>query len=272
MSTWILLRGLMRESRHWDDFPALLDAQLQPSRIVLAELPGNGKLNMLASPAHVEDMVHCYRSALLGAGIGPPYHILGLSMGGMAAVAWAHRFPAELAACVLVNTSLRPFSPFYRRLHWRNYPALFRLLCSGDVMQHERLILRLTSVRGASDEQLVRRWAAYRKQYPVSRRNALSQLAAAACYRAPAHRPDVPLLILASKGDRLVDPACSLRLARTWRADLALHPDAGHDLPLDDGAWVARAVRTWLHGLSPHRGAVPADAGTAALHPYSASR
>jgi hypothetical protein len=27
---------------------------------------------------------------------------------------------------------------------------------------------------------------------------------------------------------------------------LALHPTAGHDLPLDDGDWVARVVRLWL--------------------------
>jgi len=27
-----------------------------------------------------------------------------------------------------------------------------------------------------------------------------------------------------------------------WGADFALHPNAGHDLPLDDGDWVARDV------------------------------
>jgi pimeloyl-ACP methyl ester carboxylesterase len=56
----------------------------------------------------------------------------------------------------------------------------------------------------------------------------------------------VPLPILSSAGDRLVDPGCSRRLAESWRAAHHVHPDAGHDLPLDDGAWVAERIATWL--------------------------
>jgi hypothetical protein len=26
-----------------------------------------------------------------------------------------------------------------------------------------------------------------------------------------------------------------------------LHPDAGHDLPLDDGVWVSQQVKDWLN-------------------------
>ena len=48
-----------------------------------------------------------------------------------------------------------------------------------------------------------------------------------------------PLLLLAGAGDRLVDPACSRRLARTWQVPLLEHAQAGHDLPLDDPDWVA---------------------------------
>jgi hypothetical protein len=35
-------------------------------------------------------------------------------------------------------------------------------------------------------------------------------------------------------------------MSRAWGAPLRLHTQAGHDLPLDDGAWVARAVGEWL--------------------------
>jgi len=44
----------------------------------------------------------------------------------------------------------------------------------------------------------------------------------------------------------MVHPRCSQRLARAWGAQFALHPSAGHDLPLDDGDWVAREVKSWL--------------------------
>lgn len=251
MSTWIFLRGLMRESRHWGDFPALFRQWLHPDNIVLADLPGNGGLHRMASPSRVEHMVDHYRSVVTGMGITPPYRLLGLSMGAMIAVSWAHRFPSEVDACVLLNTSLRPFSPFYHRLNWRNYPALCRLLWSPDSGERERLILRLTSARPELRHRIAGSWIAYQRQYPVSRRNGVLQLTAAARFWAPANRPDVPVLVLASKGDRLVNPHCSMRLAQEWKTDLAIHPDAGHDLPLDDGPWVAQQVQAWLNLRNP---------------------
>lgn len=247
MSTWIFLRGLMRESRHWGDFPALFRERLHPDNIILADLPGNGGLYRMASPSRVEHMVDHYRGVVAGMGIQPPYRLLGLSMGAMIAVSWAHRFPSQADACVLLNTSLRPFSPFYHRLNWRNYPALCRLLWRPDSGERERLILRLTSARPELRDRIAESWIGYQRQYPVSRRNGLFQLAAAARFCAPPQRPDVPVLVLASKGDRLVNPLCSMRLAKAWKTDIAIHPDAGHDLPLDDGLWVAQQVQTWLN-------------------------
>lgn len=247
MSTWIFLRGLMRECRHWGDFPPLFSEQLKTRNIVLADLPGNGSLHRMASPARVDDMADYYRSVAAGIGFAPPYRLLGLSMGAMIAVSWAHRFPAELDACVLLNTSLRPFSPFYHRLNWRNYPELFRLIWNPDPAERERRILRLTSARPDLREKIAGSWIAYQRQYPVSRSNGLLQLAAAARFHAPVTRPDVPILVLASAKDHLVDPLCSMRLANAWQTEIAIHPDAGHDLPLDDGLWVAQQVNAWLN-------------------------
>jgi len=44
---WLLLRGLMRETRHWGDFPARLAAAGQTSTYTL-DLAGNGLLKQLA--------------------------------------------------------------------------------------------------------------------------------------------------------------------------------------------------------------------------------
>jgi pimeloyl-ACP methyl ester carboxylesterase len=72
-----------------------------------------------------------------------------MSLGAMVAVAWADRHPDELAGGVLINTSLRPFSPWYQRLRPANYLALLGLLLAGDAGRRERTILRLTSNRRA---------------------------------------------------------------------------------------------------------------------------
>jgi pimeloyl-ACP methyl ester carboxylesterase len=247
VSTWVFLRGLIRESRHWGDFPAVFGNHIAQADIVLLDLPGNGRLHRLSSPMRVEDMVECYREALAAKGLKPPYNTLALSLGGMIAVAWAERYPAELDRCVLINTSLRPFSPFYQRLKIQSYRDLAGLaIANGNAEKRERLIFGLTTRCRNNQEDIVDAWAAYRRECPVSGRNALRQLIAASRYRAPLKKPAVPMLVLTSSFDRLVDSRCSQRIASQWQTDLFMHPEAGHDLPMDDGPWVARQIRDWL--------------------------
>jgi pimeloyl-ACP methyl ester carboxylesterase len=256
MTCWVLLRGLMREQRHWGEFPAQLGRALPDAVIVTPDLPGNGTRHTLRSATRVADMVEFCRQDLQARGLRPPYALLALSLGGMVAVEWASLYPGEIERCVLINTSMRPYGRFHERLRWQNYPAVLAQLARGGIERQERLILRLTSNgthgprtgAGATSQRvpLLAQWTAYQREYPVSRPNVLRQLGAAARFRAPPVPPPVPLLILASAGDRLVDHHCSLRLAAAWNAPLAVHPGAGHDLPLDDGAWIIEQVARWL--------------------------
>lgn len=243
MSCWVLLRGLMRETRHWGDFPTILQQALPHARLTLLDLPGNGQLHAEESPSRVAQMTEACRQQLQAMQLPPPYHLLALSLGAMVACDWAARYPGEVACGVLINTSLRPFSPFYQRLRPHNYLQLPTLLLA-DATRRERTILELTSNRPPSP-QLLAQWSLWRRQHPVTRRNAWRQLQAAMRYCAPSAAPAVPLLVLTGKGDRLVDSRCSQALARQWQIPLREHPDAGHDLPLDDPQWVAAQVRDW---------------------------
>lgn len=246
MSTWLLLRGLTRESGHWGAFPAMLRERLPGARVVAIDLPGNGRLNKEQSPARIEATVESCRRQLQAMAIETPVHLLAMSLGAMVAVEWARRYPDELAACALVNTSLRPFSPWYRRLRPANYGALLGLLRPGqDPRRREETILRLTSRHPPQRDALIDEWTALREAHPVSAANALRQLLAAARYRAPAEAPAVPLLVLSSRCDALVDVQCSRALARGWGVAIVEHPTAGHDLALDDGPWLARQVGEW---------------------------
>lgn len=244
MDTWILLRGLTRERGHWGEFPAQLAARLPAARIVALDLPGNGALHRQSSPTRIADMLAACRAQLRELGIAGPCHLLGMSLGAMVALAWAAAHPQELAGGVLINTSLRGISPFYRRLRPRSYPALLRILAGGDPRAREAAILRLTSAR--ADPAVLEPWSALRCRHPVTPRNALRQLLAAARFRAPAQAPAVPLLLLSGAADALVDPRCSAELAARWQLPLCRHPRAGHDLPLDAGPWVAECIAAWL--------------------------
>ncbi len=245
MTTWVLLRGLTRESGHWGAFVEQLQAALPGAKVVALDLPGNGVQFAQPSPTRVPVMVEHCRMQLASAGLAAPYHMVAMSLGAMVAAAWADAYPQDVATQVLINTSMRPFSWFYQRLRPANYAVLLKLALLGAAPEEwERTVLRLTS--NQADPKVLESWLALRQVHPVSRINALRQLLAAARFTAPRAMPAVPTLVLASEHDRLVNAECSRALARHWQCTVRQHPTAGHDLPLDDATWVAAQVRDFV--------------------------
>jgi pimeloyl-ACP methyl ester carboxylesterase len=249
-ATWVLLRGLTREAAHWGSFVTEFDAVEPATRVLALDLPGAGALHRMASPLRVQGLVQHCREQLhaRGGAADGPVRLLGLSLGGMVAACWALACPQEVSHLVVVNTSMRPFGRAHERLRPASWPALLPLLIERDARAAEQRILQLTSHCADAQAEVLDEWVAIRRARPVSHANALRQLLAAARYRLPAQVPAARALVLCSAADRLVDPVCSHRLAAHWGCELALHAQAGHDLPLDAGAWVAQRVRQWLAG------------------------
>lgn len=247
MTTWILLRGLTRESAHWGAFPRQLRDVLGPhAAVVPVDLPGNGVLHRMRSPVRVQEMLHVVRDQVAGAGHAPPYELLAMSLGAMVAAEWMAQAPHELAGCALINTSLKPFSLVHHRLRPHNYPKLLRLAkVWSEPAVAEALIYRLTSSHAEPSRVTLDRWASIREQRPVSRANALRQLLAAARYSWSGEPPVTPVLLLNSLGDRLVHPDCSTAIQQAWRCTQVAHGRAGHDLPLDAPDWVISQIVTW---------------------------
>ena len=239
MTHWMLLRGLARDSRHWGSFPAMLqDALPAGHRVRTIDLPGTGSRHAERSPSSVPAMVEAARQSYGS----QPCMLVALSLGGMVAHAWAAH---GVQGCVLINTSMGGLAPLWQRLRPASYPSLLSILRPGqDALQRERKILRLTSQLPVPDA-VAEAWAAHARSAPVSRANVLRQLLAAARYRSDGGAPAVPTLLLASTRDRLVSVECSRRLARAWGLPLREHAFAGHDLPLDDPAWVVDAIARW---------------------------
>ncbi|MEK8051307.1 alpha/beta fold hydrolase [Ideonella sp. DXS22W] len=279
--TWVLLRGLTREAGHWGGFPAQLAQALAaaragrpPPRILMLDLPGAGTLHRRPCPLSVRAMLPACRAQLQAQmqvqmqvqmqalDLTGPVYLLGLSLGGMVATAWAAAHPQQVAALVVVNTSLRPHSPVQQRLQWRHLPQLLRLLAPRDALAAERAILALTSAWPERHADVLADWVAIRRARPVSAANALRQLWAAARFAHPGAPPPVPTLVLGSAGDALVSPRCAQALAAAWGCAFAQHPAAGHDLPLDDGPWVAEQVARWWDGTDRRANHWPQDAGT----------
>jgi pimeloyl-ACP methyl ester carboxylesterase len=249
LTGWVLLRGLTREAGHWGDFAHQLSDALGGAPVHLMDLPGAGARHADRSPADVAAIADACQAELSRRGLPMPVRLLGLSMGGMVSAAWSLRHPASVSALVLVNTSFGGLSPPWQRMRVACWPTVARAALGWTGASVEEIVLHLTSAQPSRHAEVLNHWRALRTRHPVGTMNAARQLLAAARWHVPDHAPAVPTLVIASTGDRLVDPACARAIARHWSLPLRQHPWAGHDLPLDDGAWLADQVASWAAGL-----------------------
>lgn len=252
LKEWFLLRGLAREAEHWGEFPARLQEMVPDCRIHCLDLPGTGTARHALSPWTVAGIVEQLRPRFQA--LRDPQstaYLLGLSLGGMVTLEWVERYPQDFAGAVAINTSSRKLSLPFERFSPKAVRFLLRAATATDATQREHAVLRYVSNRQALYEQNARRWAAIHVARPISLQNSARQLAAAAHWRGPSQRPSCPVLLLASRQDRLVNPRCSERLHQQWQLPLEWHPDGGHELTLDDPDWVAARVSAWQARLTP---------------------
>jgi len=245
-SIWLLIRGLCRQKRHWEDFPIQLAQQLN-SLVLCCDIPGTGDEWQQLTPLSITDITLQLRDTfrLQNPDVVYPIRLLGISMGGMIATEWAKHYPNEIEHMVFINTSFKQFSPIHHRLKPNKITTLLQILCR-EPLQQEQLILNMTSHTQHHNHALARRWQHYAIQQPVSRKNALRQLYAASRFNPPPQPPIEHILLLASKHDQLVDVRCSSTIATQWHCPIQYHPTAGHDLPLDDGQWVCQKIASWI--------------------------
>ena len=244
---WILLRGLARESAHWGVFVPLLQSTFPDAQVTLLDLPGTGCFHREASPGTIKAITdRVRRNALDNGFIQQPATILALSLGAMVAWEWMRCFPKDICGATLMNTSFADLSPFYQRLRWQSYRAFVALTMMRDVHNRESEILQLVSNRRDQYEQITQAWEKIQNERPISLKNSFRQIVAAAIYQPGDTKPEQPVLLLNGQGDHLVAPVCSEAIHKKWNLELRRHLWAGHDLTLDDGAWVALQLKNWV--------------------------
>jgi pimeloyl-ACP methyl ester carboxylesterase len=242
VTSWLLLRGLSREQRHFGAFPSTFAARVPGAEPLCMDLAGFGTESARSSPLHMDHIVADLRVRFFKERPrGGPWSIFGLSLGGMVALRWASLHPEDFEGVVVANASTRDVAWPWERFSpqaWRKLPGLL----FGDAVQSERGILELTANGQHVDrDALARAWAVYDDERRPTRMATLRQLIAAGRARLPLGL-DMPVLVLASRGDRLVSWHCSRRIAERLRAPLRVHDDAGHDLTLDAPDWVCDQV------------------------------
>jgi len=265
-SQWIFLRGLAREARHWSTFSEKLKLGLaargDDARVDAIDLPGAGRYSEMTAPITISEMTEFVRDKfndirrrMRESGEIPPdrTRILAVSLGGMVATDWIDRWPEDFRECVLINTSFAGFSPIQQRLKLSALAHFVQAAKFRSKLDREMHALELSSNRAMAEkdfkEKIAKEWVTYAEDRPFSPENFSRQLLAASRYRAPAVKPTVPLLVLTSEHDRMVDTRCSKEIARRWKTPIYSHPTAGHDLTLDDPDWVVEKLLAWETGL-----------------------
>ncbi len=220
---WILIGPSIRGCDRWGQAPEDLLRQLrrvQPyARLWTMDLAGAGLQLGVRSPAHVHLLLEDLRGRLTQAnvsmrGVG----LIGFSLGALVATEWARRYRDEVGALVLLNPAMRPFTHIVRSTRLGLWPKAFKTLLGRDIPTQQQVPLRTALSQG------IARW-----RYEASKRRPIGQV-----------------LLLVGQSDHWRDWRVGQRISRAWGAALRMHPSAGHDLLMDEPAWVARSIADWL--------------------------
>ncbi len=243
---WLLLRGLGRVREHWLNFPDRL--KVNQNIVECLDLPGFGQFAHVDPPFTIHRHTDFLRAEFksLQESTSPKkqrkhrWTLVGLSLGGMVALDWAHRYPDDFEKLVIINTSARDLATWLQRFSLSAFYRVGRAISAPTVSAREREILRLISNSKSRDKKVLHRLTSIAQTHPLDRASLARQLAAAARFKCPG-KIEIPTLIVTSLKDRIVDSRCSKAIGERLGsiAQMKFHSTAGHDLPLDDPKWLA---------------------------------
>lgn len=238
-----LIRGLIREKRHWGPFIGQLERAFPDAKITMIDIPGAGDYYKSSSPTTVHGMVKEMRKDYLKArNENEDNHLIAVSLGGMISVEWMKSFPTDFHRATLINTSLGGLSPVFLRLLPSAFIHLVKVPFLKGREKEARILQLVTNNRDIFDSTLDL-WEEVQKERPVSIDNTLRQLFAGALYQVHDFTPPIPVTILASTYDRMVSVKCSRHIADEWHVPIFEHPTGGHDLTADDPVWVVEQIK-----------------------------
>lgn len=103
----VLLHGFLESSSIWNAIATPLSENFQ---ILIVDLPGHGKTEVMGDSHSMELMAELVHSLVCDLGIETPC-LLGHSMGGYVALAYAEKYPTKLSHLILLNSTAQADTP-----------------------------------------------------------------------------------------------------------------------------------------------------------------
>ena len=239
----VLVHGMWSDHHAFDDVVAGMTGRY---RTVCPDLRGHGRSETPAHDWTVVDLAHDLARTLDALAIDAAA-VVGHSLGGMAALQLALRYPDRLRALVLLSTSAEAEKP-----ERRSQLGLLSLTINMWGMNNW---LAGRVAKGFFSDAYARRSPAkvkaWRKGVLAMDKRALLQ-----ALEAVQNRPSVwdrlkdialPALVMGTRKDPIADPARTAAMARELRnAQLVVLPGGGHALPMEHPRELTQALRQFL--------------------------
>jgi len=244
-----------------DAWSRQLDAFKATNRVLTPDLPGFGASGPGADPAsmgrYAEDLFTLCQHVETG-----PVVLVGHSMGGYIALAFARAYPLFLRGLVLVSTRAGADQPNVATAR-RESAALvrnggFEVVAKGLI---PKMLATTPSSEGLAEAVLDIMWTSS----PSGVAGALLALADRPDQRSHLDELRMPTLVMTGADDTLIPPSESAELARGIpRAELIVIPGAGHLVAYEQPTAFNDGLKAWLEALP-----APAQSQAAGVSPPS---
>ncbi len=245
----LLIAGLGYDRWMWHK---MVPGLAQQFRVITYDNRGVGGTDKPAGP-YTAEMLADDAAALLTALDIDRAAVMGHSMGGFVAQAFALKYPQRLTRLILSATN------FGGPRHVPITPEALAVLMdvSGDPLQRLRRGIVISTAPGfaAAHPEIIDEWLAYRAAHPIDPAGYQAQLAIgmgllaeAAAFERRLPQVQAPTLILFGAADKVVPPAnADLLAAQIPHSRVEILANAGHFFPLETPAAANAAITAFLH-------------------------
>mgnify|MGYP001201191663 CR=1 FL=1 len=242
----VLLHGFCGSRRYWDAVVPLLSAEYD---VIVPDLRGHGESPAPELPAYTMEQLADDTAALLDRlGLARAY-VIGHSLGGYAALAFAERYPDRLLGFGLVHSTSLPDTEAGREGRLK---AVEQICESGIRPFVDGLVPKLFAQEHLHQPNIARQIGLAREiGYGTRPQGAIG------CAMGMRDRPDrthvlnrteLPVLLLAGERDEVIPPERRFPAASRPNVMTATLPEAGHMSMMEDPAACARVLLEFLNG------------------------
>lgn len=242
----VMLRGLGRNMKHWLGFEHKVANHFRAITIDAREI-GKSKRGMSVTDT-IYDLADDVMQVLDEVG-SEKSHIMGVSLGGMVAMAVGVKHPARTSSLVIVNSSIAGSG--HARLSASAWMLLLRAVAFGPAIYDDLARLLLGPEAPVElRKKVAKDWLIIDQASKVAPAVIVKQILAAARFRARDELCgiEVPTLVLYGKGDQFVPTANSELIASLIPGARLLGIEGGgHELTIDRPDEALAAIRKFIN-------------------------